>query len=1228
MNINFTEEHMHSTLRPVFIFLLLCTMFSMVGCGSGGEKELGSQKTISHIEIVTENDSFAQNLQLRLNLTVYYDDGSQSKPETDVSWHSLNSDIASITDNGVLTTLSEGESTVVAEYSNFKVNKKIVVNDSVIESLELKVDSQLLKEGDEISILAYAVISDGSKFDITEFVTWSSFDSLLTPKDDTNQFEVSTIGSAELQGSYQSLSSSVAVDIQEEIPHKIEIAQFPTNTYEGAEIKLRVFGIYSDEKRDISDYITWEFSNNNIVSYFLENNRLVFHEDGDLTLVATVNGLRAEIDVSIAKLEEIVVATELNTISSGEVLSIVAQGIFSDGTARNITEQVLWESLNPEIMHIGNDEGSKGFATALESGEVNIEASYSDVVGSANINVVDRTLTEIQVTLPRSVMAAGTSLQLEATGIYSDGSVELVTHRVAWSSDNASVISMSDNLNKPGKLDALQIGKAKIFATYEGIDSFAEIQVTGSKLQELSIEVDDTSFPQNTSIQLAVTGIFSDGSRQNLTDQVAWLSSDENIIFFEDDIRMPGVLKTLYVGDAVISVSLNDIVSSVRLSVDEITLEQIQVTTNEIEMALNTSTEIRATGVYSDGSSRNISTLVTWDSSEPGILSVISGLENYELLAISPGNVTVTATLGHISGTVDVVINDAVLASIDISPQNVKLANGENIQLDAIGRYSDRSIQNITGGALWVSSNPDIAFVSNEEKTRGTIYALSPGEVEITAGYGSTVTVNVSDAELETININYADSNVLAKGTQNQLSATGRYSNGNTLDISHLVTWQTNDAEVCVISNLLDNAGLLSGKALGECVVVVRYNDVITSLMFKVTDAVLTDISIFPSDSSIALGTTSKFSAIGMYSDGNTQNITEQVTWVSHNSSVFVDNSENKGEIRGDIIGSAEIEVNINGLSSSINIEVTEAVLESIQITPLFSRVAVGLDKQLEAVGVYSDSSLQNITNQVKWNTDNSEVAAVSNEASTAGLVTALALGTVNVSAELDGVTETLPPINVISDPAAPISISLIASPFVILNNGTDSTTIEVKVNAVDELHTVTDGTEVKLSITLGEGALENEVVSVINGLASVKLSSTYRGVISILAEIEGVEIVSTVHILSTDSFSNIIGRTAVFSGNMVDNIVEQDSLFGFLILNYSNREFSIQKFAVVNDSKLVYMTDDPSILNNNNLGTGEYLLVFYPTDVARENSYSAAYLLYDAASDSTFIIATNLILK
>src|ERR1700757_5037379 len=90
-------------------------------------------------------------------------------------------------------------------------------------------------------------------------------------------------------------------------------------------------------------------------------------------------------------------------------------------------------------------------------------------------------------------------------------------------------------------------------------------------------------------------------------------------------------------------------------------LKSINISPGNPTIALGLSQQLTATGTFSDGTTRDLSGIVTWNSSCNGIADVsASGLVS----SIGQGTCTVTGTSSNISASTSITVGPPILASI------------------------------------------------------------------------------------------------------------------------------------------------------------------------------------------------------------------------------------------------------------------------------------------------------------------------------------------------------------------------------------------------------------------------------------------------------------------------------------------------------------------------------------------------------------------------------------
>ena len=102
--------------------------------------------------------------------------------------------------------------------------------------------------------------------------------------------------------------------------------------------------------------------------------------------------------------------------------------------------------------------------------------------------------------------------------------------------------------------------------------------------------------------------------------------------------------------------------------------------------------------------------------------------------------------------------------------------------------------------------------------------------------------------------------------------------------------------------------------------------------------------------------------------------------------------------------GSTTIQAASGSINGSTMLTVTAAALVSISVTPKNLSIVNGTNQQFTATGTYTDSSTQDLTTTVSWDSTNPSVAKISNTPGSNGLATALTTGSTTIQATLNSV--------------------------------------------------------------------------------------------------------------------------------------------------------------------------------------------------------------------------------
>lgn len=735
------------------------------------------------------------------------------------------------------------------------------------------------------------------------------------------------------------------------------------------------------------------------------------------------------------------------TVAKGATLQLQAVATYSDDTTEDVTSQAIWTTSDPNVAAVGNAGASKGVVSGVlqSSQPVTINAVFDAVLGSATITVTQSAAVRIDVSPAAPTIAKGTTQQLQAVVVYSDNSAQDITAQATWTSGAPTVASVDDSSGNKGLVTGLtqRTAPVAISAALGDLTGTALVTVGAPLPVRVEITPATLSLPNGTTQPLTATAVYTDNSTQDVTDEATWQSAAEGVV----SVGNSGDTKGQVTGNAVtaspvtITANFETFSDTAEVTVTAAVLDEIQVSPANAQVPAGLTRQFTATGIFSDNSTQDVTATAQWTSSAPAVATIGNDAANKGLLTgveASDDAVTLSAAVDGVTGTTTATVTDGVVQSIEVQPAAASVPRfGFKARFSAIGTLSDGSTVDLTSQATWSSSAAGtVATIGNSGSERGVATSgNTAGTSEIRAAFGAVTstaaTLTVTNAALQSIELQ-ADADAapeteltLSLGRSLNLRAIGVFSTasgglfgGSTSsrqDITQSVTWSscvpgedpcTEADNIATVSNAAATKGRVVTQSPGAAAIgaSLTINNGTTSttrtasLGLTVTNAALVSLAVSPSTQSLPRNYRTPFTAMGTFSDGSVVDVTDEVTWVSADSSVATISNlaGEQGVAKGGAVGTTEVFARqpYTSVEGGAQLTVTAATLTGIAVTPTNETIKQGQTLAYTATGQFSGDGTLDITefNGVDWSVSDNGVANFMN-LDAANEITGLAQG-------------------------------------------------------------------------------------------------------------------------------------------------------------------------------------------------------------------------------------------
>ena len=435
-----------------------------------------------------------------------------------VTWTSSKQSVAAISNNGLITAIAEGQSTITASSGGKSATCLVTVSKGVVAvtSVSLNRTELVLIKGQSETLIATVKPDDATD----KTVIWSISNTAIATIDSNGKVTAVAGGDATItaKAGNQLATCSLTVTVPVE---SISLDKESITLEEGNSTTL----IATVKPNDATDKtVAWSSSNTSIVTVD-QSGKVIAVNEGSATITAKAGEKRATCSVTVKKNVIAVTSVTLNktelSLNKGQSETLTAAVKPDDATDKT----VAWSSSNTSIVTV--DQSGK--VIAVNEGSATITAKAGEKRATCSVTVNKNIISVISISLNTTELSLikGQAEMLTATIKPDDATDKTIT----WSSSNIDIATVDG-----GKVTAVGGGNATITAKVGDKQATCAVTVT-VPVESITLNNTSLTLEEGESVMLTATVLPKDATEKT----VIWTSAANSIATVDDSGKVIGI---------------------------------------------------------------------------------------------------------------------------------------------------------------------------------------------------------------------------------------------------------------------------------------------------------------------------------------------------------------------------------------------------------------------------------------------------------------------------------------------------------------------------------------------------------------------------------------------------------------------------------------------------------------------------------------------------------------
>ncbi|MFC4100380.1 Ig-like domain-containing protein [Paenibacillus xanthanilyticus] len=563
--------------------------------------------------------------------------GTSTDHVADATWTSSDASVASVDDEGAVTLIAAGTTTITASYKGRKDTVKLTVASPY---KEMKIDGLAIREfkvGETAAqLVANATTTSGVSEKVTDVATWTTSSAGVVTVEDGKITPVAP-GKATVTATHLGVSASVTVVVR---PAYEAMRITPSDTqhiliHSQDSIELTVTIPENDEWEDVTDMATWVSSD--IYTATVDKGIVTPKEIGSATITATYKGLVKSVLVhvypTIDTMEAAKETVDAFVDEAVKLPKITATSLA--GQTFDADDLVTWTtSGTTDIV-----ESEDGVWIGKKVGEAKMIATIGEKSVEVTVKVSEKPLVLTSENTNLSLVI-GKEADLPTIKVINEsGTEEDVTSKVTWKASSANLL-----LNEP-KMKGLVKSNVTLTASYLGKSITFKVTIE-EEITKLYISASNVTLTIGRTKAFKVTGVYKSGQTVTLSTKMNWSLNSETIAKVNSN-----TVKGLAEGTVTLTGTYQSKTITATITVKPKLLKLI-VSEKSFTMAPGSAKTFKVTAQYDNGKSVDVTQSAVWTSSKAATASVNDGT----VVGLAKGATTIKAAYEGKTATIRVTI--------------------------------------------------------------------------------------------------------------------------------------------------------------------------------------------------------------------------------------------------------------------------------------------------------------------------------------------------------------------------------------------------------------------------------------------------------------------------------------------------------------------------------------------------------------------------------------------